>query len=81
MGYHFRTFQSNKSRSKVEKVHERMKRLKEIREEMHISIQLAARLVKEVKTVKGTRFEEGILVWLEGKNINTTHPSAKLALK
>src|SRR6266404_1656311 len=27
------------------------------------------------------RFEEGALVWLEGRNIHTSHPTAKLALK
>ncbi len=27
------------------------------------------------------RFEEGTLVWLEGRNIHMSHPSAKLAPK
>lgn len=38
-------------------------------------------MIKEARTTEGTRFEEGDLVWLEGKYIYTTHPSAKLAPK
>lgn len=81
MGYHPRTFQGAATETKVEKVHERLERLKEIRREVHAAIQLSARLVKEGRSARGSEFEVGDMVWLEGKNIATTHPSAKLTPK
>jgi hypothetical protein len=59
-----------------------MRFLEQLREEVAASLHLAADTMKHSRPDGPThRFKPGDLVWLEGKNITTTHPKAKLAPK
>jgi len=53
-----------------------------LRSEVTASLKLAAEVMKRPHPVTSSvLFKEGDLVWLEGTNIHTTHPKAKLAPK
>ena len=58
-----------------------MKAITEIREEIRSSALLAAQMVQEREKQTLPQYRKGDLVWLEGKNITTTHPTTKLAPK
>ena len=68
--------------SHIPSVEERLKTLNRLRSDVSAALKIAA----EVMTRKGpstpsVTFKEGQLVWLEGTNVKTTHPKAKLADK
>src|SRR6266436_2690941 len=63
-------------------VEERLVQLNRLRSEVTASLKLAAEVMKRPHPVTSSvLFKEGDLVWLEGTNIHTTHPKAKLAPK
>jgi len=58
----------------------RLVQLNRLRSEVTASLKLAAEVMKRPHPVTSSvLFKEGDLVWLEGTNIHTTHPKAKLA--
>ena len=61
-------------------VKERLQMLDQVRNEVTAALRVAANTMKRTgpDTLSCT-FKEGDLVWLEGTNIHTTHPKAKLA--
>jgi Integrase zinc binding domain/RNase H-like domain found in reverse transcriptase len=70
----------------VPSLEDRQATLKRIREQAQRSIRAAQNTVKRLgERKKGQHhyhpFKDGEKVWLEGKNIKTTHPTAKLANK
>ncbi len=61
---------------------DRLNTLNQIRSEVTSALKVAAEVMRNSKSP--TMFQEfkiGDLVWLEGTNIHTTHPKAKLALR
>jgi transposase InsO family protein len=61
-------------------VEERLRTLDQIRSEVTASLKVAAEIMKRSGPNAPThRFKPGDRVWLEGTNIHTTHPKAKLA--
>src|SRR5882757_8618434 len=61
-------------------VEERLRTLDQIRSEVTASLKVAAEIMKRSGPNAQThRFKPGDRVWLEGTNIHTTHPKAKLA--
>ena len=61
-------------------VEERLKSMDRIRNEVTAALKLAAETMKCTGLEQPSRtFKEGDLVWLEGTNIHTMHPKAKLA--
>ena len=61
---------------------ERITLFEQLRTEVAASLHLAAEVMKRSRPTGPTyRFKEGDLVWLDGTNITTTHPKAKLAPK
>ena len=61
-------------------VEERLQTLDQIRNEVTAALRVAADVMKCVGPDTPSRtFKENDLVWLEGTNIHTTHPKAKLA--
>ena len=61
-------------------VEERLKSMDRIRNEVTAALKLAAETMTRTGPEQPSRtFKEGDLVWLEGTNIHTTHPKAKLA--
>src|SRR5579859_7215457 len=66
--------------SKIPTVEERLCTLEQIRAEVTAALKVAAEIMKHSHTTTATyEFKPGDLVWLEGTNIHTTHPKAKLA--
>ena len=68
--------------SQLPSVEERLKSLEQIRADVTAALNVAAEVMK--RKGPGTpsqTFSPGQLVWLEGSNIKTTHPKAKLAPK
>jgi hypothetical protein len=68
--------------SQLPSVEERLKSLNRL----HADVSATLKIATEVMARKGPRnpshvFTEGQLVWLEGTNVKTTHPKAKLADK
>lgn len=65
-------------------IESRMKQLTEARNEAQASLAIAAEVMKRNQSdrdAKRAPFKNGDKVWLEGRNIHTTHPKAKLAPK
>jgi transposase InsO family protein len=59
---------------------ERLQTLEQLRQEVAASLKVAADIMRQSRPDAPThRFKEGDLVFLEGTNIQTTHPKAKLA--
>jgi hypothetical protein len=66
--------------TKIPTVEERLKTLDQIRSEVTAALAVAAEVMKRTWTSTATHeFKTGDLVWLEGTNVHTTHPKAKLA--
>jgi hypothetical protein len=66
--------------TKIPTVEERLKTLDQIRSEVTAALAVAAEVMKRTRTSTATHeFKTGDLVWLEGTNVHTTHPKAKLA--
>ena len=82
MGYTPRTHQV-KNTQKLPTLQDHIKHVRHIRQEAQIAIQHAQELMTKAKgTLRQYRpFSQGQKVWLEGKNLSTTHPMAKLAPK
>ena len=61
-------------------VEEQQQTLEQIRKEVTAALKVAAEVMKQSQTSQTTyAFKPGDLVWLEGTNVKTTHPKAKLA--
>lgn len=61
-------------------VEDRLRSLDQIRSEVTAALKVAAEVMKRSGPNAPThRFKPGDLVWLEGTNVHTTHPKAKLA--
>ena len=72
------------SDSTIPAVNERLRALEEIRKEAEASLHTAAELMKRNNgdwTKESQTFKNGDLVWLDGKNLKTMQPKAKLAAK
>jgi len=66
--------------TKIPTVEERLHTLEQIRSEVTAALKVAAEVMKHPHVSKPTyEFKPGDLVWLEGTNVHTTHPKAKLA--
>ena len=66
--------------TKIPTVEERLRTLDQIRTEVTAALKVAAEVMKHSRTTQSTyEIKPGDLVWLEGTNIHTTHPKAKLA--
>ena len=81
MGYQPRMLDIQPRGTDIPSVHERMQLISRLRNEVNASSRIAAELVERRNKDRIMPFKEGDKVWLEGKNIRTTHPTAKLALK
>ena len=63
-------------------VEEQLHSLDQIRSEVTATLKVAAEIMKRTgPSMPSHQFKPGDLVWLEGTNIHTTHPKAKLAPK
>ena len=61
-------------------VEEHLRTLDQVRSEVTAALKVAAEVMKRSKpTTANHKFKPGDLVWLEGTNVHTTHPKAKLA--
>ncbi|THH10143.1 hypothetical protein EW146_g8459, partial [Bondarzewia mesenterica] len=60
-------------------IFQRLKHLEDIRKDTITSHQLAAQVMARKGPKTGKKYQKGDKVWLEAKNLATTHPSAKLA--
>jgi transposase InsO family protein len=61
-------------------VEDRLRSMDQVRNEVAAALKVAAETMKRLGPSKPSKtFTEGDLVWLEGTNIHTTHPKAKLA--
>jgi hypothetical protein len=61
-------------------VEDRLKALEQVRREVSAALQVAAEVMKRKgPTSASQQFTPNQLVWLEGTNVKTTHPKAKLA--
>ena len=83
MGYFPKGHEDTRLGTTVKSVDDRMHMLQEVRKELHASQRVAAELMRWQRN-HGTQadpYEVGQMVWLEGKNLHTTHPSHKLAPK
>lgn len=82
MGYNLCTIDVASHTSSLPSVEQRLQLLHQLRAEIHASSCISAETTKKIALEKGYRpYQQGDLVWLEGKNITTTHPTAKLAPK
>lgn len=81
MGYHPRFTDIQPCRTNNSTVEERIKLLERMREEIDASSRIAAEIVQNRAETSIPVFKKGDKVWLEGRNITTTHPSVKLAPK
>lgn len=81
MGYHPHWFPSLDEHASVPAVERRLADLKKARADAEASHVIATNIMRQHH--KGTLpiYTKGQKVWLEGKNITTTHPSAKLRPK
>lgn len=67
--------------TKVSAISDRIKHLEHIQDELHACSHIASELVTQRTKNPIPQFHQGDQVWLEAKNIHTTHPMAKLAPK
>lgn len=82
MGYAPRVVDISSPSSSLPSVEQRLQRLHQIRSEIHASSRISAETTRNLASEKGYKpYNQGDQVWLEGKNITTTHPTAKLAPK
>lgn len=81
MGYHPRFTDIQPRGTNNPTVEERIKLLERMREEINASSRIAAEMVRNRAGTSIPPFKKGDKVWLEGRNITTTHPSVKLAPK
>lgn len=81
MGYQPRMMPSPIHTTKVPAVSDRIKHLEHIRDELHACSRIASELITQQTKNPIPQFHQGNQVWLEVKNIHTTHPMAKLAPK
>lgn len=81
MGYHPRFTDIQPHGINNPTVEERIKLLERMREEINASSRIAAEMVRNRAGTSIPAFKKGDEVWLEGRNITTTHPSVKLAPK
>ena len=66
--------------TKIPTVEERLRTLDQIRLEVTAALKVAVEVMKNTRPDNPTfQPKEGDLVWLEGTNVHTTHPKAKLA--
>ena len=66
--------------TKIPAVEECLHTLEQIRTEVTAALKVAAQVMKHSRTTHATyEFKPGDLVWLEGINVHTTNPKAKLA--
>ena len=66
--------------TKIPAVEERLHTLDQIHTEVTAALKVTAEVMKHSRTTYATyEFKPGDLVWLEGTNVHTTHPKAKLA--
>jgi len=66
--------------TKIPTVEERLHTLDQIRSEVTAALKVAAEVMKRPHVSKSTyEFKPSDLVWLEGMNVQMTHPKAKLA--
>jgi len=66
--------------TKIPTVEERLRTIEQIRTEVTAALKVAAEVMKNSRPSNPTHvFKPGDLVWLEGTNVHTTHPKAKLA--
>lgn len=79
MGYHPRWYPDIHDKTTHPSVERRLEELRNAREDAKSAHALAANLMRNEAELP--KFKEGDKVWLEGKNITTTHPSAKLRPK
>ena len=70
-----------KARSDIPNIEQRLEALERMRKETKASLEVAAELMKRKTVENEVELKEGQKVWLSGKNITTTHPKDKLALK
>jgi hypothetical protein len=83
-GFNPRSYPSLQPGSSFPAVEERLSTLQSVRAEAQASLASAARIMQEQHgdfQSKWKPFKVGDLVWLEGKNIRTTQPKAKLGDK
>lgn len=81
MGYHPRWFPSLGHESSAPAVEQRLEELDKAHSDAEASHAMAAELMRNHGQGKLPSFQQGQRIWLEGKNITTTHPSAKLRPK
>ena len=81
MGYQPRFNDVQPRGTTMPSIEERVKIIHQIRDEIHASSRIASELVKNRITNPLPSFQKGDEVWLEAKNLRTTHPTAKLAPK
>jgi len=66
--------------TKIPTVEERLRTLDQVKTEVTTALKVAAEVMKRSKKpTHEHKFKTGDLVWLEGTNVHTTHPKAKLA--
>ena len=66
--------------TKIPTVEEHLHTLDQVRSEVTAALKVAMEVMKQSRTPTATHsFTPGNLVWLEGTNVHTTHPKAKLA--
>ena len=66
--------------TKIPNVEDRLRTLDQVRSEVTAALKVAAEIMKRSKVSTATHvFKPGDQVWLEGTNVHTTHPKAKLA--
>lgn len=81
MGYQPRWFPGMNEQTTVPSIKHRLTELRKARADAESSHQIAADIMKQRIEGQPPLFKKGDKVWLEGKNITTTHPSAKLRPK
>lgn len=81
MGYQPRWFPEMNDQTTVPSVKHRLTELRKARADAESSHQIAADIMKQQHPGSAPLFRKGDKVWLEGKHITTTHPSAKLRPK
>src|SRR6202158_3836631 len=66
--------------TKIPTVEEHLRTLDQVKTEVTTALKVAAEVMKRSKKpIHEHEFKTGDLVWLEGTNVHTTHPKAKLA--
>lgn len=78
MGYHPRWFPNINQQTNVPAVKSRLEELQRVRKDAEHAHQIAADIMRNNHPGRQPMYKEGDRVWLEGKNLTTTHPAAKL---